>query len=226
MLLLNPRYYAPLLMVAIALTGLIGCSSEPAEPDTPPPPPPPSPEEIAQGIIGELQLNAPLPAAGSKLAPDAAANFLSALRTANTKNASNPDGERAMRIVSQKLDSRLRELEGNKLWEHVETYVKGHKLLNAGSKKFDHVAEMAERELTKAVVTVKAFFTDGNTGETAAFLDFYLPKEKTTDSYQVRIGEEFHGLKLVGIIGNNQGVTMEYMETDQTFDVLIASAQK
>ena len=80
--------------------------------------------------------------------------------------------------------------------------------------------------LNPALVTITGFYTDGTTNQTAAFLDFYLPIQKTTYSHQVRVGEEFYGLRLAAIIGNNQGVTMESMETDQTFDILMSSARR
>ena len=69
-------------------------------------------------------------------------------------------------------------------------------------------------------MTVQGFYIDGKTNQTAVFMEFYIPSEKRSYKEQVRVGEEFYGLKLVEIIGDNQGVTLEYLETDETFDVL------
>lgn len=206
---------------------IAGCAErEPKKPDTPPPPPPPTPQEIADKIMTDLQLVGPLPAAGATMPKQASANFLNVIRTAKSQHSTGEDGKRALQIVSQNLDSRLRALENNQLWEHVLTYCDGHIALNPGSHKFDRTREKAIAELRKPRVTIEGFFFDGKTDQTAVFMNFYLPIEKETYRQQVRVGEEFYGLKLVSIIGNNQGVTMEYLETDDTFDVLSGSANR
>ena len=56
-------------------------------------------------------------------------------------------------------------------------------------------------------------------------MEFYLPKERKTEKRQVRVGEEFFGLQLTEIIGNNQGVRFEYLDTGQSFDVLKKSTR-
>ncbi len=212
------------LAIAVCVTG---CGEkEPEVPVGPPPAPPPTPQEIADKIMTDLQLNAPLPAAGSTMPKQASNNFLTAVTSAKTQNSVSADGKQALSLVSQKLDSRLRALENNLLWEHVLTYCEAHVILNPDSHKFDRVKEKAVAELRKPRVTIEGFFFDGNTGQTSVFMDFYLPIEKVTHREQVRVGEEFYKCRLVAIIGNNQGVTMEYLETGQTFDILTESANR
>jgi len=74
--------------------------------------------------------------------------------------------------------------------------------------------------LAKPQVDIVGFFYDGTRDTDAAILDFYLPLTGETHRERVSEGEEFYGLTLVQIIGNNQGVQLEYEETGQTFDVL------
>ena len=213
------RALSLLAVVAMAFC-VTGCGErEPKKSETPPPPPP-TPEEIADKIMTDLQLKEPLPAVGSTMPEQASAKFLNAVRSAKTRNSTSADGKQALLLVSQKLDSRLRALVKNELWEHVLTYCDGHLILNPGSPKFNRTREKTISELRKPKVTIDGFFFDGNTKQTSVFMDFYLPIEKKTYRAQVRVGEELYGLKLVEIIGNNQGVTMEYLETDETFDVL------
>lgn len=78
-------------------------------------------------------------------------------------------------------------------------------------------------ELRKPRVNIIGFMT--TQGQDSVLLEFYLPIEKKTEKQQVRVGEEFYGLKLTEIIGNNQGVRFEYLETGQVFDVLKKSAR-
>ena len=221
-----PRALSLLAVLAMALC-MAGCAEkEPERPDTPPPPPPPTPQEIADKIMTTLQLNQPLPALGSTMPKQASTSFLNAIRNAKSQHSANPVGKQALQIVSQQLDSRLRALENNQLWEHALTYCDAHLVLNPDSHKFDRTREKAVAELRKPRVTIRGFYTDGNTNQTAVFMDFYLPITKESHREQVRVGEEFYGLKLVAIIGNNQGVTMEYLETGEATDVLAGTANR
>ena len=220
------RIQRTLSLVAVLVFALLlaGCGER--EPPEPPPPPPPTPEEIAAKIMTELQLNQPLPAPGSTFPTAAGRNFLSTVRGAKTQHSVSPDGVLALQIVSQRLDSRLRALEDNELWEHVLAYSDAHLILNPGSRRFNRTRDKAVVELRKPRVTIEGFFYDGKNDQTSVFMNFYLPMEKVTYREKVRVGEEFYGLKMVEIIGRSQGVTMEYMETDETFDVLFESANR
>lgn len=207
------------LLAVLAMAFFVaGCEEKP--PPEPEAPPPPTPEEIAAKIVSDLQLNGPLPAPGSTMPKNASQQFLSTVRAAKNQNAASEDGKRALSFVSQELDRRLRALESNGLWEHVLTYCDAHLIFNPNSRKFDRARDKAVVELRKPRVTVQGYYIDGKTNQTAVFMEFYLPSEKQTYKEQVRVGEEFYGLKLVEIIGDNQGVTLEYLETDETFDVL------
>ena len=98
--------------------------------------------------------------------------------------------------------------------------------ITPGSRRFNRTRDKAVVELRKPRVTIEGFFYDGKNDQTSVFMNFYLPMEKVTYREKVRVGEEFYGLKMVEIIGRSQGVTMEYMETDETFDVLFESANR
>lgn len=220
------RALSVLAVLAMAFC-IAGCAEkEPETPATPPPPAPPTPQEIADKIMTELQINGPLPAPGATMPKQASASFLNTVRSAITQNSTGAVGQEALQLVSQKLDSRLRALENNLLWEHALTYCDAHLVFNPGSHKFDRTREKAIAELRKPRVTIRGYYIDGNTDRTAVFMDFYLPMTKETHREQVRVGEEFYGLKLVSIIGNNQGVTLEYLETDESFDVLTGSKNR
>ncbi|NLT61324.1 MAG: hypothetical protein GXX88_11815 [Candidatus Hydrogenedentes bacterium] len=60
----------------------------------------------------------------------------------------------------------------------------------------------------------------GNTtmdGVTIWFLQLYLPETKTTESVQVRQGDEFHGLRFVDTLGNNRAIELEYLKLNERF---------
>lgn len=224
---LNVRRGWPALLLVVVCLAIAGCSEPPPpEPEEPPPPPPPTPEEIADKIIADLGLNEPLPAPGSRMNQQASDKFKKLVQQSKTQHSATPEGKRALQIVSQKLDQRIRALENTGLWEHALTHIQGHKILNPGSSKWDATQELAMAEMRKPRVEVIGFLYDGTTGQNMAILEFYLPIRKETHEHRVRVGEEFYGLKLERIIGNNQGVTLEYQETGQSFDVLTKSARQ
>jgi hypothetical protein len=214
-----------LVLLAWIVVAVQACGPrEPPEPEAPPPPPPPTPEQIAEKIITELGLNAPLPPAGATQTVDEAQAFKTGIQRARGSNSSTPEGKRALQIVSSRLDQRIQALESNRLWEHTLTGIEGYEVLNPGSPKWSTTKEVAIAEMKKPKVTIVGFMASH--GQDAAVLEFYLPVQKTTERKQVRVGEEFFGLTLVEIIGDNQGVRLEYGETGQTFDVLTRSARR
>jgi hypothetical protein len=219
------RSWSALVLIAVAalLTAAPACApKEPPPPAEPPPPPPPTPEEIAQKIVEELGLTAPLPPPGTPLSTQDSQTFKSAVQKARNQNNATPDGKRALQIASNKLDERIAALEENKLWEHTLAGIEGYEVLNPGSPKWSATKELASAELKKPKVTIVGFMTSHD--QNSVLLDFYLPIQKTHEKQQVRVGEEFFGLTLVEIIGNNQGVRLEYADTGQVYEVLTKSA--
>ncbi len=214
-----------LLAICACVMTVPACApKEPPKPAEPPPPPPPTPEEISAKIVTEIGLNNPLPAPGAVMTVEEVQAFKSAVQKAKNQNNSSPDGKRALQLTSSKLDERIRALEENQLWEHALTMIEGYEILNAGSPKWSATKELAVAELAKPKVTIVGFMTTHD--QNSVLLNFYLPIQKTNQRQQVRVGEEFFGLKLVEIIGDNQGVRLEYSNTGQVYDVLTKSASK
>lgn len=222
------RGWPAIFCIALCL-GYVGCSSEP-EPkqaeEEEAPPPPPTPEEIANKIVTDLGLNAPLPASGARLAKEASDKMKTVARQAKNVNSATPEGKRALQIVSRRVDQRIGALEQAGAWDHALATIEVYEILNDGSHKWDTTKQTAMAELTKPKVTIVGFWYDGTTDQNAALLEFYLPISRETKRERVRVGEEFYGLKLTEIIGKNQGVRLEYKETGKTYDVLTASASQ
>lgn len=215
------RRFLPLLVMLTVVCALVGCAEkEPPPPAEPPPPPPPTPEEIAAKIVAESGLGDPLPEPGATLPQEAADKLKNRLRNAKNTNGATPDGQRALQLVNQQLDQRIRALEAAAAWEFVMAHIEAFEIMNPGSPKWTTTKEQAVAELQKPKITIVGFMQD------TAILRFYLPVSKTESRESMRAGEEMHGVTLMEIIGNNQGVRMKYGQTGQTFDVLTKSAQK
>ena len=67
---------------------------------------------------------------------------------------------------------------------------------------------------------------DGRNDYTIVYMEIHMPLEDKVYDERLRPGEEIHGLKLVKVIGNNQGVTFEFLENGDIFDVYTKSAMK
>jgi hypothetical protein len=210
---------AGIVLVGLLVVAVPACApKEPPPPEEPPPPPPPTPEELAQKLIGELGLDAPLPGANARVTPEEAQKLKQGIQRAKAQHTGTPDGKRVLQLLSNKLDDRISALEAAQRWEHVILMIDAFEALNPGSLKWLQSKEVATAEMRKPRVTIVGFLT--TQGQDSAILEFYLPIQRTTEREQVRVGEEFYGLKLLEIIGNNQGVRFEYLETGDVFDVL------
>lgn len=217
--------YKRLVYIILMAIFIIGCSEpEPEVVEAPPPPPPPTPQEIAAKIINDLKLDAPLPAPGASFDPAALATATQQLTQKKAQLAATEDGKLSLQIVSQKINSRVRASFNNELWGHVLAYSGMHEILNNGSTKFLAEKTKAVAELKKPKVTIKGILNDGQSGSRSAYLDIYLPFENVTHSESMKIGDQLYGIRFVEIIGNNQGIIFEYMETGENFEVLTKAA--
>lgn len=207
---------------------LPGCGEEEAPAATTPKftaPPPPTPEQIAAKIADEIGLNVALPAPGSTLPPGSANAFKSNITRIKNEQAGTEEGLVVLGIVSGKLENRIRQVERGKLWHHLIIYEEGYRVLNPRSQKFKRQRDKAIIELKRPSVKVTGFMYDGRNDFTIAFLEIHMPLEDILYEERVRAGEEIHGLKLLKIIGNNQGVTLEFIESGDIFDVYMDSAK-
>ncbi|HOF39158.1 MAG TPA: hypothetical protein PLD73_03725, partial [Candidatus Hydrogenedentes bacterium] len=78
------------------------------------------------------------------------------------------------------------------------------------------------RQLAKDQINRPHVKVTGNTtmdGVTIWFLQVYLPETHTTQSLQVRQGDEFLGLRFVGTLGNNRAIELEYLKLNERFVV-------
>ena len=220
-------YKFVLLAVLMAILPLSGCEQQAAQerPERPDieEPAPPSPEEIAQRIIEEAQLNAPIPKRGSSLPPSVRQTILDHLRREKNLLKGTEDGDRALAIVERKVDERVRQYERAELWEHVLTMTDAHLIFKPGSSKFNHTRDKAFLELRKPRVTVHGIPEFG--GRKIAMLSIYLPMTSQTFTEEMAVGEEMHGIRFLGVFGDDRGVRMEYLETGERFVAYLRAAK-
>lgn len=189
-------------------------------------PPPPTPEQIATMITQKLGLNGPLPAAGTTLPPGTARTFKASVTSIREKQMGEEEGLEVLGFISSTFEKRIKQVERAKLWHHLIVYEEGYRVLNPRSQKFKRQRDKAIIELKRPSVTLTGFMYDGRNDFTIVYMNVHMPLEDKVYEERMRPGEEIHGLKLVKVIGNNQGVTFEFIENGDIFDVYTKSAMK
>lgn len=220
--------YKHILYTILIAIFIIGCSEpvEEVDEDIPPPPPPPTPQEVAAKLSNDLKLDAPLPAEGATFDPAELARMTNLLKQQNAQLSATEDGKISMQIVSQKIDSQVRKCYSNERWAHVLAFSDMHLILQPESTKFIAERTLAVAELKKPQVTIKGIIKDGSSGSRLAYLEIYLPFEGKTYSESMKLGDQLYGIRFTEIIGNNQGIIFEYLETGESFEVLTKAASK
>jgi hypothetical protein len=203
-----------------------GGSPEPAQPEETGEagvPPPPTPEEIAKRVARELELDAPLPAAGARLPTSVRATIISQYDEQNAALSKTPEGKAALEIIKQKTDDRIDALYSAGMWEHVLVYTDGYYKLDPKATQYDDMRKKAEVELRRPRVTVQGL--PQVNGHQIAILAFYIPLTSETYKEQMRVGEEMHGIKFIEVFGDYKGVRLEYLETGDRFVSLLRRAK-
>lgn len=194
----------------MCLVALSSCNREPPPPPTPPPPPPPSADQLVQRVMEKVgPLVSPDPQSGKALQETLSKEV------ASLKTELNGGGAQK-RILNDFVD-KLTAAHQTEQWDFVLNLCDAVDVLDPGNTRTSRYRQRALDEKNRPVVKVKGFVEID--GVTNVFMEIYLPATGETDDKRVREGEEFHGLVLERVIGNNQGVRLKYVKTQTTFDV-------
>ncbi len=215
-----------LALIAISLGGCSG-SDEPTKPKAgvvdPNAPPPPTPEQISKRVITELGLDQPLPPPGSRLNSATRGTTLEMFKRQHTELSKTPEGQAALKMIQKVLEDRIAAYEAGEFWEHILTYTDAFAIFQPTSKKYERVKEKAMRELRRPRVTVKGL--PEVEGHKMAFLNIYIPLTSETFNERLSIGEEAHGIKVLGVFGNDRGVRLEFLETGERYIAYLKSQE-
>jgi hypothetical protein len=214
-----------LLYTLLAAIFIIGCAKEPEpEPEIapPPPPPPPTPQEVADKILADVSN----PTADELTNPQKLEGSKALLSQQKAQLAATQDGKETLQIVSRTIDQKLRGAVNNEDWPLTFYFSDLHITLNPDSTRFLSERTRAISELKKPVVTIKGLINDKSTGRRIAHLDIYLPLERRTASESMKLGDQLYGIRFAEIIGKNQGIVFDYLETGESFEVLTKAASR
>jgi len=202
----------------------LGCQEQ-APP--PPPTPPPAPEKTAEKIKEEFMVAlAPMqglvadPPVGG-FSDDMKKKVIEDLKKARTANQTSVNAPQALEMVTREIETIISTARDRKRWRLVMGAIEAYEVMSPGTTKMNRLKDRAKLYLSRPTVTVKGFVDDKETKDTFVFLEVTLHPSEEVNSIQVRIGEEFFGVRLLDIVGNKKGVQLEYLAIPgDTWDVM------
>jgi hypothetical protein len=213
------------LSVALLLAFLCsGCQEQaPPPPPTPAPAPEKTPEKIKEEIMATL---APMqsviaePAAGG-FTDDTKKSVIEGLQKARSANQASENGKQALAMVAHEIETIISKARDLKRWRLVLGAIEAYEVMSPGTTKMNRLKERGKLYVSRPTVRVKGFMDDKETKDTYVFLEVTLHPSEEVNSIQVRIGEEFFGVRLLDIVGNKKGVQLEYLAIPgDTWDVM------
>lgn len=146
------------------------------------------------------------------LANETRDQVISALRDAELQYGSTPAGQEALKDVGHDIVDIAKHARDQERWKLVEACVDAYEILNMESVSLTRLDERAKLMLARPKIEMKGFIDDKEKNATYVFLRLTDRKTGKMKTVTQREGDEFDDLRLVGIIGNNKAVRLEYMK--------------
>ncbi len=156
------------------------------------------------------------------LSDEARAQAITAVREAKKKCENSEEGRAALTAFGHDITAMLQRARDADRWRVVLALIDAYEIV-AGEMptRMVRLRERAQINFDRPVVEVKGFFDDLATGHTYVFLSLRDRSTGEVHIVQARVGDEFHELKLLNIIGKKRGVELEYLKVpDETFRVM------
>ena len=206
-----------IVLLALMAVFLAACKKE--EPPPPPPenlpPPPPSAEEIYSGELAPIITLFQGVSAAVPLDDMTKNQALSGLRAAKGTHQTTPNGPAALARLTNDFDGLITQAKQQSNWPLLAAACEAFDILQPGNAKTRIFADIAAKQLAKPQVRIKGFHEDNTTNQKYVLLEVKLPGTDWKSVDAVRVGEEFldapNTLRLVEIIGNNEGIRLEYL---------------
>jgi hypothetical protein len=202
------------LAVLICLLGL-ACGQQ-TPPPTPTPPPPP--EKTAEQLYAEIKpalapaeavlAETPLPGG---FTPEVKALLMEGLQKARTANQGSENGKQALSMLTRDIESLISKARDLKRWKAVMGLIEVYETMAPGTTKMNRLKERAQLYIDRPNVVLKGFVDDKQSQDTYAFIEVTDKKTGETKQMQVKPGEEFFGVRLQDIVGNQAGIQLEYL---------------
>ncbi|MBI5093422.1 MAG: hypothetical protein HZB26_13400 [Candidatus Hydrogenedentes bacterium] len=206
-------------VLVMVLATMVGCEdAKKKEAEKAPPPKIRTKGEVAGDFQPAYRPLQDAVAAGQDVPRETGAAIAGALGSAKGKNAAEPNGPDAISQVTSELEDLVKAANDKQLWGTVVSACDALAAMDPSSPKVARYKDKAILQLNRPVVKITASTKIGD-GKTVFFFDVFLPDKNKTESQKVSVGDEFCGLRFVEVIGNDEGVKLEYKAVGDTFDV-------
>jgi len=207
-----------LLVIALVAAGVLaGCESQQGE-APPEEPPPPSPEEIRQASSAVAQAlrsrkqNESLDEFGARLVNE--------VRQFKQRYGTTETGQQEIISLTKRfIDSMQQEIDRTH-WKSAEILNNCVLALSPSNSRALRARDKIQQELSKPKLRLTMFTRFREEEKVYVGFEVTLPDTEEKVQVNVEVGDEFYGYKLKRIIGNNQGVKLEYLPT-RTFLTLM-----
>ena len=210
-----------LLTALVAAIAMAACTPVEQEPEEPEGPPPPSPAEIRQEITSPLNpviQQGMVPWSDLKELPGGRGAALDQVRSARQRHLAGEHGEEGIRMAADYIEENLRNAYEMEAWPlTVFLYNALDAVLPSRANNYVTFRDRAQVFIRMPRPTITGFFDQG--GNPVVFLDVFLPEHRRTEQVRIREGEEFNGMVLVEIKGQNRGAIFEHIETGEIIDL-------
>jgi hypothetical protein len=217
-----------LILLLIGIACFAGCKKEPPPPPPPKdlPPPEPTPEQVAaevRNVLGPMmaltQTDASHAGFGNDgkggagvLTDDIKNQVVAGLKQAKQTHGFKENGKQGLAIVSHELETLISEARDQERWKLVLGAIEAYDVLVPNASKMTRLKERATLHMTRPLVRLRGFFHDQQTDDIYAFLTVETRPDKVSHDVRARKGDEFFDVRLVDIVGDKDGVLLEYLK--------------
>lgn len=201
-------------LLALSVLAAMAASCK-VEPPPPPPPPPMGPQTKAEVLALVRPVIAPLRFSVEGSTPldnQARAVILQNLRQAVMEHGGKDFGREALREVGYEIAELGKEASADERWKLALFCVDAFDTLSMESALLSRISDRAEKMLEQPTVRVRGFLEDGVDKTLYVFMDIVDRRTGEVKKVQAREGEEFHGLRMIKVLGRNKQVRFEYIK--------------
>ncbi len=201
-------------LLALSVLAALAASCK-VEPPPPPPPPPTGPQTKEEVLALVRPVIAPIRIAvdtGSFLGLQETAAILQNLRQAVAEHGGKDFGRAALREVGYEIAELGREASAAERWKLALFCVDAFDTLSMESALLSRISARAQEMMAQPTVRVRGFLEDGVDKSLYVFMDITDRRTGEVKKVQAREGEEFHGLRMIKVLGRNKQVRFEYIK--------------
>lgn len=201
-------------LLALSVLAAMAASCK-VEPPPPPPPPPTGPQTKEEVLALVRPIITPIRLAlesSTGLSDQDRTVILQNLRQAVAEHGGKDFGRLALREVGYEIAQIGKDASTAERWKLALFCVDAFDTLSMESVLLSRISARAQEMMAQPTVRVRGFLEDGVDKTLYVFMDITDRRTGEVKKVQAREGEEFHGLRMIKVLGRNKQVRFEYIK--------------